>query len=388
MILRSRFGAQSARQGVENMWPGPGEERFPFTAQPPQASMDWSQLALCSDLTTRHPIPLGGLPPPRPCSRRPPRLLPRPPASLPRHWLHDLCPSPHGVINEGLMRFPMSTEKSMGLGARAATAQSRGGVGGRKGRRGICLKAPGTLPRRRIRAATQEVGSPRPWLRRLQVGFLSLSWDLHHPLPPHPERPRTADWTFPGSPSSHSLLQSGGSWVRRSKDWTGQSEWDDPKLFPLCHPNSGSAPTSFSLPHPWVQGSSQLKEGAQAWTKSETWIYSWLKEYSSCLGLPQPVALNKIPKFPCQCFAASLGAPVPWPRRFISFLISFRWLPLNAAHKPVWCLGLLLNWHRAKRRAKGGRVLVGSKCVRSSSFFLDPLMLTLTPSIGPLDNRW
>lgn len=84
------------------------------------------------------------------------------------------------------MRFPMSTEKSMGLGARAATVQSRGGVGGRKGRRGICLKAPGTLPRRRIRAATQEVGSPRPWLRRLQVGFLSLSWDLHHPLPPHP----------------------------------------------------------------------------------------------------------------------------------------------------------------------------------------------------------
>lgn len=82
------------------------------------------------------------------------------------------------------MRLPMSTEKSMGLGARAATAQSRGGVGGRKGRRGICPRTPGTLPGRRIRAATQEVGSPRPWLRRLQVGFLSSNWDT---APPHPE---------------------------------------------------------------------------------------------------------------------------------------------------------------------------------------------------------
>lgn len=35
--------------------------------------------------------------------------------------------SPGRIINEGLMRFPKSTEKSMGLGAPAAAAQSRGG---------------------------------------------------------------------------------------------------------------------------------------------------------------------------------------------------------------------------------------------------------------------
>lgn len=43
------------------------------------------------------------------------------------------------------MRFPKSTEKSMGFGAQAAAAQSRGGVGGGKG---VEASVPGLLDRR------------------------------------------------------------------------------------------------------------------------------------------------------------------------------------------------------------------------------------------------
>lgn len=76
--------------------------------------------------------------------------------------------TPSGVIKEGLMRSPKSTEKSMGRGARAAAVQSHraGDVGG-------ILRGSGVSPGRTIGPAPAVGGHQRRCPRRPQVRLRS-----------------------------------------------------------------------------------------------------------------------------------------------------------------------------------------------------------------------
>lgn len=130
------------------------------------------------DLNPRkiNPATKGHAPHPTPPSRRSPAgpltvspapaPPPAPPARPSSRLAIGCCAgagAPGGVINEGLMTSPKSTEKSMGRGARAAAAQSRwGGRRGRQsGRGGLTWKDCGCCGRGRWSAGSDA----RPALR-------------------------------------------------------------------------------------------------------------------------------------------------------------------------------------------------------------------------------